>query len=191
MLHVSLLGEKVISDAAGILRTPTSRSIALVAFLVLHAEVPQSRQRIAALFWPDSTDEQALTNLRRELHHLRHALRDAPGLVVTSKHLCWRDDDACRVDVRVFATEREAAMAARAAGHNQAFLAHASAALDQYRGEFLPGAHEDWQLQARAELEQQCVDLPPTTTAPRCWNASSGSSPRRRRARRLTACWPG
>jgi hypothetical protein len=50
MLHVSLLGEKVISDAAGILRTPSSRSIALVAFLVLHASfcTPRSRSRGSA-----------------------------------------------------------------------------------------------------------------------------------------------
>ena len=39
---------------------------------------PQTRQRIAGLFWPDSTDAQALTNLRRELHHLRRTLGDEP-----------------------------------------------------------------------------------------------------------------
>ena len=33
-----------------------------------------SRVHLAGLFWPESSDEQALTNLRRELHTLRHAL---------------------------------------------------------------------------------------------------------------------
>ena len=59
-------------------RTRSSRAVALVAFLVAHAGSPQPRQRIAGLFWPDSTDAQALTNLRRELHHLRRCSATSP-----------------------------------------------------------------------------------------------------------------
>ena len=66
----------------------------------VHAGSPQTRQRIAGLFWPDSTDAQALTNLRRELHHLRQVLAGEPSLVVTSGDLCWRDTETCRVDLR-------------------------------------------------------------------------------------------
>ena len=72
MLHVSLLGEQTIADdRAGNMRTRLARAVALVGFLVVHAGSPQTRQRIAGLFWPDSTDAQALTNLRRELHYAR------------------------------------------------------------------------------------------------------------------------
>ena len=75
-LHVSLLGaQSITEDATGAVRTRSSRTVALVAYLALHAGSPQTRQRIAGLFWPDSTDGQALTNLRRELHHLRRTLR--------------------------------------------------------------------------------------------------------------------
>ena len=103
MLHVSLLGEQAITDdRTGSVRTRSSRTVALVAFLVAHAGSPQTRQRIAGLFWPDSTDAQALTNLRRELHHLRQVLGDEPSLVVTSRDLCWRDTETCRVDLRIF-----------------------------------------------------------------------------------------
>ena len=115
MLHVSLLGEQaIIDDATGSVRTRSSRTVALLAFLAAHAGAPQPRQRIAGQFWPDSTDAQALTNLRRELHHLRQALGDEPSLVVTSRDLYWRDTDTCRVDIRMFETEREAALAAEA-----------------------------------------------------------------------------
>jgi hypothetical protein len=68
----------------------------------VHAGVPQARERIAGLFWPESADGQALTNLRRELHHVRQVLAEEPSLVVTSRDLCWRDTETCRVDVRVF-----------------------------------------------------------------------------------------
>jgi DNA-binding SARP family transcriptional activator/tetratricopeptide (TPR) repeat protein len=160
MLHVSLLGEQAITDGAtGIVLTRSPRTVALVAFLVAHAGLPQTRQRIAELFWPDSTDAQALTNLRRELHHLRHALGDEPSLVVTSKDLCWRDTETSRVDVRTFGIERQAALTAAATNDSEGVLVHATTALAQYHGELLPGMYDDWLLDARSELERQCVDL--------------------------------
>jgi DNA-binding SARP family transcriptional activator/tetratricopeptide (TPR) repeat protein len=160
VLHVSLLGEQAITDAAtGAIRTRSSRAVALVAFLVAHAGTPQTRQRIAGLFWPDSTDAQALTNLRRELHHLRHVLPNEPSLVVTGKDLCWRDTETCRVDVRTFEIERKTALAAASKDDGAGVLVHAAAAIAEYRGDLLPGMYDDWILAARSELERQCVDL--------------------------------
>jgi DNA-binding SARP family transcriptional activator len=100
MLHVSLLGEQAITEDGTSVQARSSRAVALVAFLAAHAGAPQSRQRIAGMFWPESTDSQALTNLRRELHHLRQILGEESSLVVTSRDLCWRDTDTCRVDLR-------------------------------------------------------------------------------------------
>jgi DNA-binding SARP family transcriptional activator/tetratricopeptide (TPR) repeat protein len=160
MLHVSLLGDQTITDdRTGSVRTRSSRTVALVGFLVAHAGSSQMRQRIAGLFWPDSTDAQALTNLRRELHYLRQVLGDEPSLVVTSRDLCWRDTETCRVDLRTFEIEREAALAAASSDDDEAILAHAAKAIAQYRGDFLPGAYEDWLLEIRSALERQCVDL--------------------------------
>ncbi|HEV8275567.1 MAG TPA: AAA family ATPase [Streptosporangiaceae bacterium] len=154
------MGESSITDdGTGTVRTRSSRAVVLVAFLVGHAGSPQSRQRIAGLFWPESTDAQALTNLRRELHHLRQVLGDERSLVVTSRDLGWHDTPTCRVDVRVFGIERNAALAAAAAGDDDGILVHAAAAIGQYRGDLLPGVYDDWLLDARSELERQCVDL--------------------------------
>ena len=156
MLQISLLGEQVIRNGASLMRTRSSRTLGLVAFLVAHAGVPQSRQRIAGMFWPDSSDEQALTNLRRELHHLRQTLGDEPVLVVKARDLCWSDSVTCDVDVRAFDTHYVAAMAA---DDDADARAHASAAIARYRGELMPGSYEDWLVELRAELEQRCVDL--------------------------------
>jgi DNA-binding SARP family transcriptional activator len=154
MLHVTLLGEQAITDdeTSGRVRVRSSRTVALVAFLALHAGSPQARQRIAGLFWPDSTDAQALTNLRRELHNLRQVIGDQPFLEVTPRDLCWRDSETCRVDVRTFDMERKAALAAAAAGDSEGIIAHAAGAIAQYRGELLPGVYDDWLLEARARL---------------------------------------
>jgi DNA-binding SARP family transcriptional activator/tetratricopeptide (TPR) repeat protein len=160
MLHVSLLGEQTITDdRAGSVRTRSARMVALVGFLVAHAGSPQVRQRIAGLFWPDSTDAQALTNLRRELHNLRQVLGGEPSLVVTSRDLCWHDTKTCRVDLRTFDIERRAALAAAAADDSEGVLAHAATAITQYQGDFLPGAYEDWVLEIRPVIERQCADL--------------------------------
>ncbi|MGW3961176.1 ATP-binding protein [Amycolatopsis sp. NPDC005003] len=157
MLRVSLLGEQVIADdESGAVLTRSPRSVALVAHLVVHAGRAQPRRLLAGLFWPDSTDAQALTNLRRELHQLRRVLGDPPALTVTGQDLCWRDTPSSRVDVREFAAAHRAALAAAEPGEA---VAHARAALAAYRGELLPGLADDWVLAARAELERQCVEL--------------------------------
>jgi DNA-binding SARP family transcriptional activator/tetratricopeptide (TPR) repeat protein len=160
MLHVSLLGEQTIADdQAGSVRARSSRAVVLVAFLVVHAGSPQARQRVAGLLWPESADAQALTNLRRELHYLRQLLGDERSLAVTSRDLCWQDTETCRVDVRVFDIERKAAVAAEAAGDEDGILLHSASAITAYRGELLPGAYDDWLLDARSQLERQCADL--------------------------------
>src|SRR6516225_11683660 len=159
MLRVSLLGEQAITrDGTGV-QVRSWRGVALVAFLVVHAGVPQARERIAGLFWPESADGQALTNLRHELHHLRQVLAEEASLVVTSRDLCWRDTQTCRVDVRIFDSERTAAMTAEAAGDDDGILSHGAAAIAAYRGELLPGVYDDWLLEARSQLERQCVDV--------------------------------
>jgi DNA-binding SARP family transcriptional activator/tetratricopeptide (TPR) repeat protein len=160
MLSVSLLGEQaIIDDASGAVRTRSSRAVALIAYLVAHAGAPQTRHRISLLFWPDSTDAQALTNLRRELHHLRQVLGEQPSLVVTSTDLSWRDSDTSRVDLRTFQTERAIVLAASDDGDDESVISHGLTAIASYGGDFLPGGYDDWILEFREELLRECVDL--------------------------------
>ncbi len=159
MLRVSVLGEQAIVDDETGIRTRSVRAVALVAFLAWHAGSAQPRQRIAGLFWPESTDAQALTNLRRELHHLRQVLGDDCSPVVTPTDLRWRDSKTCRVDLRAFGIERDAALAAAEAGDDEGVVAHSTRGIAEYRGDLLPGAYEDWLVEARSQLERQCVDL--------------------------------
>lgn len=159
MLHITLLGEQAVVDAAtGEVRTRASRTIALLAHLVAHAGSPQSRTRIAGLFWPESRDGQALTNLRRELHQLRRVLGpEATPLEVTSTHLCWRPAPCCEVDLTDFQAARRAAAADLAAGRDAAAVEHGLLAIERYGGDLLPGMDEDWVLDLRSELARDCV----------------------------------
>jgi DNA-binding SARP family transcriptional activator/tetratricopeptide (TPR) repeat protein len=160
MLRVSVLGgQQITSDRDGGVQVRSSRALALVAYLAVHAGVPHARQRIAGVLWPESGDAQALTNLRRELHHLRQVLGADTSLVVTARDLCWTDAPTCLVDVRVFDTERAAALAAAGSGGDDAVIEHGGNAIAQYRGDLLPGVYDDWLTEARARLERQCVEL--------------------------------
>ncbi len=59
------------------IRSP--RQQALLAFLVLHGQVPQSRRFVAFTFWPDSAERRARNNLRKALYNLRQTFT-AQGL---------------------------------------------------------------------------------------------------------------
>ena len=159
MLEVSLLGEQYVEGSTATNLARSSRSIALLGFLAVHAEAPQPRQRLAAIFWPDSSEQQARTNLRRELHNLRVLLGEDPSLVVEPATLMWREWPTCRVDVCVFRRERQLALQALAAGDQHAMLEHGTAAVEEYRGDLLPGMYDDWVLVERDELRRQCVEL--------------------------------
>ena len=52
----------------------TNRLHSLPAYLILHADTPQPRERLAFLLWPESNESQARTNLQQLLPHLKRAL---------------------------------------------------------------------------------------------------------------------
>ncbi len=159
MLTVYLLGEQRVSNPEDVRVGPiSSRAIALLAYLVLHAGLAQSRTRLAGLFWPESSEQQARTNLRRELHNLRALLGSDGALAADGPTLTWTDSSSCRVDVDTFRNERSAAVAALADSDPRAFLDHADRAIDTYRGELMPGTYEDWVLEHREVLRRQCVE---------------------------------
>ena len=122
---------------------------------------PQTRQRIAGLFWPDSTDAQALTNLRRELHHLRaRAGRRALPRGDRRRTCAGATPRPCRVDLRVF--ERRARRGLRGGRRRRRGRPRATPTRPSPStgGDLLPGVYDDWLLDARARAASaQCVDL--------------------------------
>src|SRR4051794_38594505 len=103
-LEVRLLGELDlrIGDTA-LPALESGRAESLLAYLLLHRDAPQPRQRLAFLLWPDSSGAQARTNLRQVLHRLRRALPGADGfLEITPRTLRWRPDSPLRLDVAMF-----------------------------------------------------------------------------------------
>ncbi|MGH2558426.1 MAG: AfsR/SARP family transcriptional regulator, partial [Thermomicrobiales bacterium] len=133
----------------------SARAESLLAYLLLHQDAPQSRQHLAFLLWPDSTEPQARTNLRHVLHTLRRALPDADQfLEVTPRTLRWRMDEPFWLDVAAFADAASSAEREAADGG----LAALREAVELYTGDLLAGRYDEWLLGERQRLRQRFLD---------------------------------
>jgi DNA-binding SARP family transcriptional activator/tetratricopeptide (TPR) repeat protein len=161
MLDVVLFGEfRVCSEGSLLAGLRSPRTQALLGYLALHPGTPQPRQQVASLFWPDSTEAQARTNLRRELYTLRAGLPDPDAFLgVDPSGIWWRDDGACRIDVTAFGAAADEAAAALERGDPAGFAEAARAAVAAYGGDFLPALYDDWVLSQRERLCRRCVAL--------------------------------
>ena len=148
-LHLQLLGDfRLALDETPITTLNTARLQALLAYLVLHRDALQLRQHLPFLFWPDSPEAQARTNLRKLYHLLRKALPQADRfLSADARTLSWRPEAAFTLDVAEF----EEALA-RAASVDSL-----QAALALYRGDLLPSCYDDWIVPVRERLRQACI----------------------------------
>lgn len=156
-LSIRLLGEfSFVYDGAEVQGLHGERVQSLLAWLLLHQDAPQSRQHLAFLFWPDSPESQARTNLRNLLHTLRQHLPDADRLLsVTNLTLQWRGGGDIRLDVADFRHLCAQADTAQSRG-DLALARHCRAeAVAAYGGELLPGNYDDWIIPEREGLRDE------------------------------------
>jgi predicted ATPase/DNA-binding SARP family transcriptional activator len=126
-----------------------SRKIeSLLAFLVLHPE-EHAREKIAGLFWGDSTDEQARLSLRVGLNNLRKQL-GAEVVIGDRVTVQFNPDFPLWVDVLEF--ER------RAQGET-ATETDLQAAVDLYTGDLLTDSYDDWVIRCRDTYRELYSDV--------------------------------
>ena len=149
-LHIQLLGDFcLVYGESPPTQIDSPRLQSLLAYLVLHRAAPQSRQHLAFLLWPDSTEAQARNNLRQSLHLLKHSLPNADQFLYSEMQTVqWLRDAPFTLDVAEFEAAIEQAESVTALQH----------AVSLYRGELLPGCYDDWILPERERLQQQFVE---------------------------------
>ena len=142
ILSIHLLGTfRLLDGDRPLTALQKPRLQALLAYLLLHRAAPVPRARLAALFWPDTTDAQARTNLRNLIHALREALPPGDYLLADTQTIGWNPAAAFRLDVADF----EAACAA-------ADPAGLQAAAALYSDDLLPELYDDWAAAERDRL---------------------------------------
>src|SRR5688572_30419496 len=141
-LEVRLLGAvEVILDGRRLRAFDSLRLQRFLALITLRRDL-QHRSRLAFELWPDSSEGQARTNLRKLLHDFRHALPDAGELLeVDNEIVRWSPTASCEVDALRF---RQAI----AAGN-------LDLAARLYSGDLLPACYDDWVLAERAKLRAE------------------------------------
>jgi DNA-binding SARP family transcriptional activator/regulation of enolase protein 1 (concanavalin A-like superfamily) len=144
-LRIDLLGGCRVLVGDRLLEAISSpRLQSFLAYLLLHRGTPQTRQHIAFTFWPDSTEPQARTNLRKLLYDLRQALPQADAFVQADDHtIRWLTDAPYTFDVAAF--EDALAEAEQAETPVPPALRQAlERAVDLYAGDLLPSCYDDW-----------------------------------------------
>lgn len=170
-LKLSFLGafRATVDGQAVIFRSDKER--ALLAYLTVESDRPHPREVLAALLWPDYSDEAARKNLRNSLHRLRQALApdggpETPFLLATPGDVRFCPDSDHTLDTRAFGD-----LLAVCRSHRHRRIAacptcHASLAraVELYRGEFLAAfspadsqPFEEWASVLRESLHREMV----------------------------------
>lgn len=145
VLQIRILGDLELrfGDVA-LPRLESGRAESLLVYLLVHRGTRLLRQQVAFLLWPDSSEQQARTNLRHLLHTLRRTMPAVTGFLdVTARTLQWRGDGPYWLDLAAFAAaldrgdEREA--------------------VELYRGDLLDGGYDEWLLDERERLRERCL----------------------------------
>ncbi|MBI1299632.1 AAA family ATPase [bacterium] len=151
-----MFGNFVLKNVDQSVFVKSARQQSLVAFLALHAGTPHSRQSLAFLFWPDSSEEQAHTSLRNLLFQLRRDLPEIECLLCFgTRAVEWCSEAGVTVDVAAF---RRALDRAKEAGDDEHRI---QAALEEAvacdTNDLLPALYDEWILSERERLRQLYV----------------------------------
>jgi DNA-binding SARP family transcriptional activator/tetratricopeptide (TPR) repeat protein len=153
LLTARLFGVPHVSYGERAVHFVPARALSLFAYLLLHRERPIPRDVLCYAFWPDCTDADARSNLRRHLHRVNAALPAIAGITwleTTYKTVGLHPEAPIDLDV----ARLEAAVAGTSG---------AEAALDLYAGDLFEGCDDEWILSPRERLRSRYLDLAAAT----------------------------
>jgi DNA-binding SARP family transcriptional activator len=159
MLHIRFLGEfSLVFNGVEVSGINQPRLKSLLAFLIYHREAPQSRAHLSFTFWPDSTERQAHTNLRKYLHYLRRKFPKTDTYIhIDDRSIQWRTDSAFTLDVDEFEKAINEAREKMLTDHSLARQLFEKA-IAIYHGDLLPEIYDDWIMLERERLRRLMID---------------------------------
>jgi DNA-binding SARP family transcriptional activator/predicted ATPase len=156
-MQINLFGNLRMSFAGRpVTAVNTNRLHSLIAYLILHGDTPQPRERVAFMLWPASSESQARTNLRQLLHHLKRALpSECNPLVSDNFAVRWRQDAACVIDTVDFQAALVEAASARAEKDRAREIQTLTTAAQLYEDDLLPGLYDEWLTPLREDYRRR------------------------------------
>jgi predicted ATPase/DNA-binding SARP family transcriptional activator len=148
--HLYMLGAFRLERQSQPIRLPTRKVELLLAYLVLHPE-QHSREKIAALLWGDSLDQEARRSLRVALTALRKqlgeecVLTDRETIQINPSYPLWADAVEFREQAIRFLAQNPPDPAA--------------VKINIYQGDLLSEFYEDWILPGRSALSTLYLDM--------------------------------
>jgi DNA-binding SARP family transcriptional activator len=155
-LHLKLLGAPEVSYGEQPVKLPTRKALALLIYLVVEQGF-HSREKLVALFWPESPASLGFAALRNTLARLRAALRPAEPLLLDHDGLLAFDfATRATLDLQLVEAAVQASLA------DQPDIAALQAATSAYRADFLEAfsladapAFDDWASVQRERWHHQ------------------------------------
>ena len=128
-------------------KPPTLKSQSLLAYLILHRQRPQPRDRLVGLFWGDRPERKARRSLSTALWHIRRCLPDGVPILSDPQTVQFDPQADLRFDVDEFESQ---------VSHDDTASLQSAVAL--YRGDFLDGFYDDWIINERYRLEALFIE---------------------------------
>ena len=106
-LTLSLLGSfQATLDDQLVTAFESDKARALLAYLAVESDRPHTREKLAGLLWPESSESAARASLSQALTNLRDALSDRqaapPSLLASRQSIQFNRDSDAFVDVNAF-----------------------------------------------------------------------------------------
>ncbi len=167
MAHLSVrtLGPfQVLQDGEPATGFDSDKVRALLAYLIIEADRPHRREKLAGLLWPDYPDQSARTSLRSALANLRKVITDQNAnpnfILVTRQTIQFNSQSDYDLDAQKFidfvGIESE----------NQPDASKIEKALSLYNGDFMEGfslsdsaLFEEWMLVSRESLRRKALQI--------------------------------
>ncbi|MCL4861244.1 MAG: AAA family ATPase [Caldilineaceae bacterium] len=149
-LHIQLLGEfRLVYDDMPVTDFHSPRLQSLLAYLILHRTAPQLRRQLAFLFWPESSESQAHSNLRKLFHQLRQVLPE-PNSFLHYDHLTiqWQANAPVTIDIDIL-DQHLTAIAQMPFDLNLL-----TRIVELYTGPLLPDCYDDWIMPLRQKYQR-------------------------------------
>jgi DNA-binding SARP family transcriptional activator len=131
----------------------------MLCYLLLHRRAPHPRERLAGLFWADSSTAQSKKYLRQTLWEIQRALQQCvpacnEGFFLSeAEWVCWNSAVDLWVDVDDFECAFAAVSGVQGVEMDDRQAEALRGAVQLYQGDLLEGSYQDWCVYERERLQ--------------------------------------